>query len=129
MNDAAREALTMAASEYDRFAAKVETTADLLRQIAEHARRGEISEIELIREQLVRIDAPGDELARQLIESVRERDPDHWRAERRKTAIRLVAELPVTALAHFAATHGAVCDEGASCEVLRAARERLAAGK
>ncbi len=129
MNDAAREAMTMAASEYDRFAAKVETTADLLRQIAEHARRGDIAEIERVREEISRIDDPGDELARRLIDSVRERDPEHWRAERRKVALRLVAQLPHHALAMFAATHGAVCEEGASCEVLHVARERIAAGK
>ncbi len=123
MNDAAREAMTMAAGEYDRIAAKVETMADLLRQIAEHARRGDIAE------QIKRVEAPSNELALRLIESVRERDPEHWRAEQRKSALRLVAGLPVQALAYFAATHGAVCQEGASCEVLRAARERLAAGK
>lgn len=98
MNDAARDAMTMAASEYDRCASKVETMADLLRQIAGHARRGEISEIERIREEIANLSDLGDDLARKLVDSVRERDPDHWRAENRKTAIRIVGRLPVYVL-------------------------------
>lgn len=129
MNEAASEAMMMAASEYDRCASKVETMADLLRQIAGHARRGEIAEIDRVREQIANLSDVGDDLARKLVDSVRERDPDHWRAEKRKEAIRLVGKLPVNVLSHFAAVHASVCGEGAECQVLAVARERIAAGR
>jgi len=129
MNEAARDAMVMAASEYDRCASKVETMADLLRQIACHARRGEIAEIERIREQIANLSDVGDDLARQLVDSVRGRDPEHWLDEKRKEAIRIVGKLPVHVLSHFASVHASVCQDGANCQVLRVARERIAAGR
>jgi len=103
--------------------------ADLLRQIAGHARRGEIAEIERIREEIRRLDDVGDDLARQLVDSVKDRDPDHWLDEKRKEAILVVGKLPVHVLSHFASVHASVCQDGADCQVLRVARERIAAGR
>lgn len=119
MNDKAMEAMAAAATEWDRVAAGCEVEADLWRQAAECARRGDMDGVSKFRARAMTTDR-STELADRLFASVGERDPDTWAKFCTSTADSLSPAQARLALQ----VHRLVCPTG-DCAVDEALRRRV----
>lgn len=133
MNDPAKQALELAAAEFDRMAAAVETEADLWREAAQHARRGETAlAIDAARRASLVILRHQSSLALDLVKSVEHRDPAEWTLVKRELErlehdgqIHRVRGLSLPELVLFVQVHSRLCQAGSSCCLLRDARTRI----
>lgn len=135
MNDPARQALELAAAEFDRTAAAVETEADLWREAAQHARRGEVAlAIDASRRAALVILRHQTNLALDLVKSIEHRDPEEWGRVKKELEIldhdqrlHLLGELTLPELLLFLQVHQKACSVGSgSCCLIRDARSRIA---
>lgn len=126
MTPAARDALALAAQQFETAAARLETAADLVRQVAEHVRRGEIDAADQRRTEVGRVIAEyTTTLAVQLIVSVKQSDPDLWKVEETKIAVRMVEGLPAEDLKLGQRLHAMGCPD---CMAMRACAVGAALG-
>lgn len=133
MNDPAKQALDLAAAEFDRLAAAVETEADLWREAAEHARRGEIAlALDASRRAAKLILDQSPSLAVGLVKSVERRDPTEWAravadldAIDHDSQIHKLKDLSPQALLLFVEVHSRSCSRGSSCRLVEEARRRI----